>query len=153
MSASRMLPRAVSRKTAMFRRMPEVYEANYGLLLGVVVRLEDMESDVTCHVRTHPGVNVRLTRVGPHTSVMMLSHGLAAGGRLIPNIRLEVRIYHDARMAEVIAYQGRGRFRPYYSVPNRHMYQPHEKQLVNLFFHEWLRHCRQQSVVFELDAL
>lgn len=152
MSVSRMLPRAVSRKTAMFRRMPEVYEANYALLLKVVMGLEDTEKDVSCHLCSHPGVQVRLTRVGPHTSVMMLSHGLAAGGRMIPNIRLEIRIYHDAHMAEVIAYQGRGRFRPYYSVPNRHMYQPHEKQLVNLFFHEWLRHCQRQSVIFELDT-
>ena len=140
MPSGRTLPRAVARKTAMFRRMPEVYEANYALLLSIVAGLEDMETDVSCHLCCHPGIQVSLTRGGPHTSVMMLSHGLAAGGRLIPNIRLEVRIYHDARMAEVIAYQGRGRFRPYYSVPNRHMYQPHEKQLVNLFFHEWLRH-------------
>lgn len=152
MSVSRMLPRAVARKVAMFRRMPEVYEANYALLLRVVAGLEDMETDVACHLRGHPSVQIKLTRVGPHTSIMMLSHGLAAGGRLIPNIRLEIRIYHDARMAEVIAYQGKGRFRPYYSVPNRHMYQPHEKQLVNFFFHEWLEHCRRQSVVFELDT-
>lgn len=55
--------------------------------------------------------------------------------------KLEVRVYHDAAMAEVA---GSGPVRTYwgrYPYPNPHMHQPDEKLQVNRFLAEWLSHC------------
>jgi uncharacterized protein YqiB (DUF1249 family) len=52
-----------------------------------------------------------------------------------------LRLYHDARMAEVISCQDIRHVKPRYDYPNSHMHQPDEKQQINLFLNEWLRLC------------
>lgn len=59
----------------------------------------------------------------------------------LPAPRMEVRVYHDARMAEVISAENARHFRGIYHYPNRHMHQPDEKNQLNLFLGEWLGHC------------
>ena len=59
----------------------------------------------------------------------------------LPVPRLEVRAYHDARMAEVIGAENARRFRSIYPYPNAAMHQPDEKTQLNLFLGEWLSHC------------
>jgi uncharacterized protein YqiB (DUF1249 family) len=54
---------------------------------------------------------------------------------------MKVRIYHDARVAEVLACQGIHSFQPFYPYPNPKMLQPYEKRRVNYFLGEWLSHC------------
>lgn len=59
----------------------------------------------------------------------------------LPVPQLEVRVYHDARMAEVIRAENARRFRSIYPYPNAAMHQPDEKTQLNLFLGEWLSHC------------
>ena len=59
----------------------------------------------------------------------------------LPTPRLEVRVYHDARMAEVVGAEHARRFRSVYPYPNVDMHQPDEKSQLNLFLGEWLSHC------------
>lgn len=59
----------------------------------------------------------------------------------LPVPRMDVRVYHDARMAEVIGAEHARRFRGIYSYPNAQMHQPDEKNQLNLFLGEWLGHC------------
>lgn len=57
---------------------------------------------------------------------------------------ITVRLYHDARMAEVVAVDGQG---PVggdglnFSYPNPAMHNEDERQQVNRFLSEWLAHC------------
>ncbi len=55
--------------------------------------------------------------------------------------RFSLRVYHDARMAEVIAFDRHHRFRATYDYPNDKMYQRDEKIQLNTFLGEWLSHC------------
>ncbi|WP_019340001.1 DUF1249 domain-containing protein [Stutzerimonas stutzeri] len=59
----------------------------------------------------------------------------------LPAPQMDVRVYHDARMAEVIGAENARRFRGIYSYPNAQMHQPDEKNQLNLFLGEWLGHC------------
>ncbi len=59
--------------------------------------------------------------------------------------RLTVRIYHDARLAEVLAWEGHKRLRPRYEYPNSLMYHSDEKLQLNLFLGEWLNLCLAQG--------
>jgi len=54
---------------------------------------------------------------------------------------LEVRVYHDARMAEVVSAGASRHLLGRYPYPNQAMYQPDEKSQLNLFLGEWLSHC------------
>lgn len=56
-----------------------------------------------------------------------------------------LRVYHDARMAEVVAYDRHQRLRPKYDYPNDNMYQRDEKAQLNTFLGEWLSHCLQHG--------
>jgi hypothetical protein len=75
----------------------------------------------------------------PYTSTIRVrqEHSLA----WLPVPQLEVRVYHDARMAEVVGAQSARRFRGIYPYPNADMHQPDEKTQLNLFLGEWLSHC------------
>ncbi len=54
---------------------------------------------------------------------------------------MEVRIYHDAAMAEVLSFQGIGKLQGNYSYPNKQMLQQDEKVLCNEFLADWLSYC------------
>ena len=52
-----------------------------------------------------------------------------------------VRIYHDARSAEVTSYQNQKRIEGKHQYPNPQMRMPDEKAQLNQFLAEWLTHC------------
>jgi uncharacterized protein YqiB (DUF1249 family) len=49
-----------------------------------------------------------------------------------------VRLYHDARSAEILDLEGRGQLDGLYAYPNRNMHQPDEKAQQNRFLAEFL---------------
>ena len=55
--------------------------------------------------------------------------------------RITIRLYHDARLAEVISVQDMRQIKPRYNYPNSHMHQQDEKQQINQFLNEWLHLC------------
>lgn len=59
----------------------------------------------------------------------------------LPAPELEVQVYHDARMAEVISTAHTRRIHARYPYPNASMFQPDEKNQLNHFLGEWLTHC------------
>jgi uncharacterized protein YqiB (DUF1249 family) len=63
--------------------------------------------------------------------------------------QFEVRVYHDARMAEVIGFQSRRRAAARYPYPNPDMHARDEKAQQNLFLAEWLGHCLEQGCSVE----
>ncbi len=56
---------------------------------------------------------------------------------------LEVRLYHDVEMAEVIFSKTSERLDPLYKYPNPKMYLPNEKEQWNQFLAELLDYCLQ----------
>ena len=57
-----------------------------------------------------------------------------------------VRMYHDAKTAEVISYQQARYFKAKYPLPNKRMYQADEKEQINFFLSEWLIFCRKEGL-------
>lgn len=54
---------------------------------------------------------------------------------------MTVRVYHDARSAEVVSYQAQNRFHGKYEYPNQRMRQRDEKVQLNRFLGEFLTLC------------
>lgn len=59
--------------------------------------------------------------------------------------QMQVRLYHDAQMAEVLSTQNISGLQASYSYPNAAMRQKNEKELVNEFLSEWLAFCLQHA--------
>lgn len=78
-----------------------------------------------------------------YTTLLELRQGARDGGRdgwfKLPILML--RLYHDARVAEVLSWEGVRQIRPRYDYPNRQMYHQDEKAQWNRFLGEWLSHC------------
>lgn len=60
-----------------------------------------------------------------------------------------LRIYHDARMAEVIGFNRHRRIQPRYEYPNDNMYHRDEKVQLNRFLGEWLSYCLRYGHALE----
>ncbi|MBB3102482.1 DUF1249 domain-containing protein [Azomonas macrocytogenes] len=75
----------------------------------------------------------------PYTTTLQVRHEHCMSWLPVP--KMEVRVYHDAHMAEVISAQNARRLQGLYRYPNVQMYQPDEKTQLNLFLGEWLSHC------------
>lgn len=61
----------------------------------------------------------------------------------------DIRLYHDADMAEVVKCQRYRHFKPRYEYPNLNMHQVDEKAQMNRFLGELLAHCLSHGRVSE----
>lgn len=95
------------------------------------------------------GLCLRLTVTdqAPYTTTLTI----APEGEPLPVLApvLTVRMYHDARLAEVVEFASRRQVQPRYDYPNPDMYQPDEKAQWNRFLGEWLSHCLQHGLALE----
>lgn len=88
----------------------------------------------------------------PYTTLIRLSQHPDAPWN--HRARMTVRLYHDARSAEVVEYQGKKHFlRAVYDYPNTDMRQPDEKAQINRFLGEYLAHCLSHGVAAEAPVL
>lgn len=74
----------------------------------------------------------------PYTNTLHFYQEQAAPWLPVP--WMQVRVYHDVRMAEVISTDRSPRLQPVYPYPNPDMHQPDEKNQLNLFLGQCLSH-------------
>lgn len=65
---------------------------------------------------------------------------------VFPLPRMQVRLYHDARVAEVCASEQISRVQAIYDYPNKNMMQRDEKFQLNQFLGEWLTFCLRHGI-------
>ncbi len=65
---------------------------------------------------------------------------------------LQVRLYHDARMAEVVSSEHRRQLRGSYEYPNQQMRHPDEKAQLNQYLAEWLSQCLSHGLCKEVPV-
>lgn len=89
---------------------------------------------------------IRVEEVHPYTTMLeIIQQGLSP--EWIQPPRMQVRLYHDANMAEVLSYQNQKRFEGRYQYPNPTMRLPDEKLQLNRFLADWLDHCLHYGYV------
>jgi len=120
-------------------------EVNYWRLecLLRAFREDDRCFAIGAHLQMHICVQER----SPYTTLIKIGTLLEiaqAPMALAPS--LTVRVYHDARLAEVVAFARLRRVLPHYDYPNPAMHQPDEKAQWNRFLSDWLSHCLQHGV-------
>lgn len=66
---------------------------------------------------------------------------------------LKVRLYHDAKLAEVVAWQRINYIQAKHDYPNEHMVQADEKFQWNHFLGDWLAHCLAHGYVVAEESM
>jgi uncharacterized protein YqiB (DUF1249 family) len=61
--------------------------------------------------------------------------------QLLSDLQFKVRLYLDAKLAEVVSYQGQQPLEARYPFPNKRMFYPDEKRQTNLVLYDWLSNC------------
>lgn len=123
-----------------FAALMELYETNYIYLRRLVPQLDGRRDAQVSSIDRGPDLHLEVTERCPYTTSLMLTHRFEAreGQESLPDLR--VRIYHDARVAEVLA-----------------DFPPGSATLlwrwdINRFLNRWLRYCLGEGHAFEVEA-
>ncbi|MGA6104006.1 DUF1249 domain-containing protein [Pseudomonas solani] len=118
-------------------------EANYARLMRLLPHMREAQSSrrvaLSQGERLVGVLALDVVEACPYTTTLKVRQELSLPW--LPSPQLEVRVYHDARMAEVVGAENARRLRSFYPYPNADMHQPDEKSQLNLFLGEWLSHC------------
>jgi len=129
--------------------MMQVYESNYRYLLQILPGMQEICGTVFSEFNGKPVLFVDVLEQCKYTSMLAVTHYFKIDNSIVADMELKLRVYHDARVAEVTSYQHHAKLLPVYGYPNKKMYQPFEKKQVNLFLREWLVFCVRYGFQFE----
>ncbi|HIF9062647.1 TPA: DUF1249 family protein [Photobacterium damselae] len=137
--------------TVDLAQLMRLYETNYAKLLPLLPKNDAVGEETVYMVQEHE-YRLKILESTRYTTLITLER--VDEGALIADYlitQMVIRLYHDARVAEVCSAQQISRFKPRYDYPNLRMLQQDEKHQVNRFLHDWLSLClrfglRKQSV-------
>ncbi len=122
----------------------EVCEMNYHRLLGMLPGLSVGVDD--WHFKAGSEANIEIAVIvkerARYTTVVEVRQRHAE----LDLPAFQLRLYHDADVAEVISFNGHRHWQSQYEYPNPKMYQPDEKQALNRFLSDWLVFCRKHGL-------
>ncbi|MBT0585355.1 DUF1249 domain-containing protein [Alteromonas oceanisediminis] len=125
-----------------------VCEANYAKLMRLLPDVDTERLEYVFSAGEKLRFRIRILDSARFTSTLEMRQ-VQSNSPAFLQPAMEVRLYHDANVAEVLTSQRVGALDPSYEYPNRGMHQRNEKQMVNRFLAEWLTFClshRQASV-------
>lgn len=130
-------------------------EANYWLLLKLMPdsAVQDTWKFAVGREPQHWQMQIAITERMRYTITVEITRRDAVDNRWLQMPTLTVRLYHDAAIAEVLAWEQHQRLEVRYDYPNRRMYQADEKAQFNEFLGEWLNLCLGQGRVLEAVSL
>ncbi len=123
-----------------------MYEENYQALARLVPDM-GVDTAMLSSSRDLPDLHMNVVQRGKYTLTIAFLHALD-GNEIVPDMYLTVKVYLDARVAEVLTYQNRSGFARIYTYPNNKIRYPIEKRRVNQFFSEWLAFCASKEYRF-----
>ncbi len=128
-------------------------DANYTRLMRLCPALKERQGDVfDVAIGGHRAqVSIEVLERSPYTTLIRIRQRPEAPWGLNPGFT--VRLYHDARCAEVVEYQRARHFKPVYAYPNDVMRQRDEKVQVNRFLGEFLAYCLRNGVAVREPAV
>jgi uncharacterized protein YqiB (DUF1249 family) len=125
-------------------QMHQVCANNYGRLLRLIPDCDTEQLSYQFQVSQALQYTIKIIECSRYTSTLEMSQKSQLKYDFLRPI-VQVRLYHDAQMAEVVQAQNIGSLKPSYQYPNIKMYQKNEKEMVNQFLAEWLNFCLSQA--------
>lgn len=126
------------------------FEVNYMLLNRLLGSMNEVGETLDFFINDHLVYKLSVLEKSKYTHVVEfkqvrhfeLNDPLA---KTFHNPCMKIRLYHDARAAEVLESQYVKQIKPKYEYPNKDMHQPDEKQQTHHFLTQWLQLCLSQG--------
>ncbi|MCL4133343.1 UNVERIFIED_CONTAM: hypothetical protein GTU68_046319 [Idotea baltica] len=120
-----------------------VYETNYAKL-NALLPVGHEVGDVRCYQAVNMVYQLTVNEVTKYTTLIDICQSDAMP--VFPLPKMSVRLYHDARVAEVCASGDFSRVKAKYDYPNTKLLQKDEKFQLNKFLGEWLTFCLKTGI-------
>lgn len=120
-----------------------VYETNYAKL-NALLPVGHHVGDVRCYQAVNMVYQLTVNEVTKYTTLIDICQSDAMP--VFPLPKMSVRLYHDARVAEVCASGDFSRVKAKYDYPNTKLLQKDEKFQLNKFLGEWLTFCLKNGI-------
>ncbi|MDD1781697.1 DUF1249 family protein [Enterovibrio sp. ZSDZ35] len=120
-----------------------MYETNYAKLVRLMPRQDDVGEYCVYEIQGQE-FQLDIVESTRYTTLIDIWQRGEVPSYLRP--RLTVRLYHDARVAEVCTSQQISRIQPRYDYPNPRMHQRDEKRQINAFLSDWLALCLKNGI-------
>jgi len=114
-------------------------ELNYMLLCRLLPDMDE-EDEFEYKIEERYRIQIAITERHRYTTCLRITIKSTKQPDWLPETGAEVRLYHDAHLAEVVDNSG-GAMPPVNPYPNPDMHQKDEKQGLNKFLGEWLSFC------------
>lgn len=122
-----------------------IYECNYIRLRQLIPDFENLADRCISRADGALDIHLRVLERSKYTTTFKLTYFFSDDFGRFPAPDLQIRIYHDARLAEVLTCgPTRGKRQPAYD-RRRLQYSPEEKWRINRFLQKWLGYCLRQG--------
>lgn len=134
-------------KKQHFYHLTPLYEQLYWLVQRLIPDLRHLSPATSLILDNEWKLLATIDSQERYTSLLTFSISFAP--KALPDLTMKIRVYHDAKVAEAVEYQGQGALLPDYVYPNPAGFHPDEKRQTNLLLKEWLVHFDHLGI--ELD--
>lgn len=132
--------------------MTSIHEVNYAKLMCVVPQVLELALMQKMRLKiNNEKIIVCIEECTKFTTSLSFFTQHGSTLKWLPGVFIQARMYHDAKVAEVVNFQQNKRFNSRYDYPNKKMHQPNEKQQINYFLGEWLDHCIEHRYILRLS--
>jgi uncharacterized protein YqiB (DUF1249 family) len=120
-------------------------EHNYVCMLKLLPDCDTQDLGYNFEVSSSLQYRIQIIDSSRYTSTLEMAQ-ISANSPKFLQPKMRIRLYHDAKVAEVLEAQRTSKLKPVYEYPNLKMHQRNEKYMVNVFLAEWLHFCLTQRL-------
>ena len=129
--------------------LEQVCETNYRKLFRLIPDLMTYEQGAIGYSRHRPNLRVMVIERAPYTMTLELSHCFDEIHDELFEPAVKIRIYLDAKLAEVIRDHARSHVSSVIKDPGQFKEIMEYKWSLNYFLEKWLDHCLKTNYQFE----
>jgi uncharacterized protein YqiB (DUF1249 family) len=133
--------------------LEQVYASNYRKLLKLIPHLFEYKENAIGQTANHSALHLEVIERSPYTMTVELTHRFNKnlGELLEPAVR--IRLYLDAKLAEVISDHARSAVSLVFKDPGRSYEIMNYKWRLNYFLQKWLDHCLNKNYLFNEPSI
>lgn len=150
-SRDESLPVSWRSRRGDFVSLMTLYESNYVRLRGLAPALNVIEGAMTSTVAGDCPLHLRIEERGPYTTTFTLTYLFDSPAGQFADPDLQVRVYHDARLAEVLSCARWHRHEVLASIKSDLYCQLGDRWLRNVMLNKWLDYCVERGHLFALS--
>lgn len=132
-----------------FVSLMDLYENNFLRFRKLVPELSTLEQDAYSRINGCMGLHISVLERSRYTTTIRMTYHFTDGSALYAEPDLRLRVYHDARLVEVISgHLKHGRQKLDHLPSDAKL----EKWKLNRFLYKWLGFCLHQGHLFQTGA-